>query len=129
MVDLFGWLFRWREPEIEPPSFAPRDQDDGATVVAAGGVFGTVIDLDGTVRSEAELVTRYRQMAQQPDVDNAIDEIINEMIADNFPVKIILDDLDQPQAVKDAIAECFDEVLKLLDFRHHGYDIIKRWYI
>ncbi len=129
MADLFGWLFKRKEAP-EPPSFAPRDQDDGATIVAAGGAFGTFIDLDGTVRSEAEVVTRYRQMSEQPEIDNAIDEIVNEMVADGGEVvKIILDDLKQNDTVKNAIEECFEDVIELLDFRHHGYDIIKRWYI
>jgi len=129
LIELFGWLFKRKEDKPEPPSFAPREVDDGATIVSAGGVFGTFIDLDGTVRSEAEVVTRYRDMAQQPEIDNAVDEICNEMIASNFPVKIILDDLKQNDTVKTAIEEAFDDVIELLDFRHHGYDIIKRWYI
>lgn len=127
-IDLFGWLFKRNEPP-EVPSFSPKNFDDGAVTIAPAGAYGTFVDLDGTVRTEAELITRYRDMAGHPEVDSAIDEIINEMIAGDFTVKMILDDLKQPQAVKNALEECFDDVVELLDFKRIGYDITRRWYV
>ena len=59
---------------VSPPN------DDGAVIVSAGGSFGTVVDLDGAVRTEAELVSKYRDMAMHPDCDMAIAEIVNEAI-------------------------------------------------
>ena len=76
MAELFGFELRKKKLEPELPSFAPpKDSDDGAVVVSAGGAFGTYVDLDGTVRSEAELVTKYREMSLQPECDAAVDEI------------------------------------------------------
>lgn len=130
MISLFGWEFVRKEDKIpEPASFSPRDHDDGAAVIAATGVFGTFVDLDGTVRSESELVTRYRSMAEQGEIDAAIDEIVGEMIAGEYVVKVITDDVKQSTQVKAAIDECFEEIIEMLDFRHHGYDIAKRWYV
>jgi hypothetical protein len=40
-------------------------------VVAEGGVYGTFVDLDGAVRTEAELVNKYRQIAMHPEVEMA----------------------------------------------------------
>ena len=92
---LFGFEFVRSTPNDIAPSFAPKESDDGAVVVAAGGAYGTYIDLDGTVRTEAELVTKYREMALQPEIDSAVDEIVNESISidDNDIVNIILDNL------------------------------------
>src|SRR5580704_5196754 len=94
---LFGWLFNRKPETAEPLTFSPKEIDDGAVVVAAAGAFGTYIDLDGTVRSDAELITRYREMALHPEVDNAVDEVVNAMIAGDEAdtVKIVLDDLQQ----------------------------------
>ena len=131
-MELFGWAFKPKpETEIEPPSLAPKIVDDGAVMVAPAGAFGTAIDLDGTIKTEAELVTRYREMSLNTEVDSAIDEIVNESInlEENDPVKIILDDLEQPDNVKKIIEEIFKEVLQLLDFRHSAYDVYRRWYI
>lgn len=130
-MKLFGFEFRRDEPTEPAPSFAPKEADDGALVVAAGGAYGTYIDLDGTVRTEAELVTKYREMSLQPEIDMAVDEIVNESISidEEDIVSINLDNLDIPNRVKKAIQEEFKIVLKLLDFNKRGYEIYRRWYI
>lgn len=127
---LFGFEFvRKTEPELAP-SFAVREQDDGAVMVAAGGAFGTYVDLDGTVRTEAELVTKYREMSLQPEIDSAIDEIVNESISidEDVIVSVILDNLDVTEKVKKAIREEFLNVLNILNFQKRAYEIYRRWY-
>ena len=128
---LFGWLFQRKPEPVEPPSFAPKEHDDGAVIVAPGGSFGTMIDLDGTIRSEAELVTKYREMVVTPEVDNAVDEIVNEVIPgdEDTGVQVVLDDVNQSVAVKKAIEEAFDDVLDILNYRHTAYNLFRRWYI
>lgn len=128
---LFGFEFvRKTEPEVAP-SFAVKEQDDGAVMVAAGGAFGTYVDLDGTVRTEAELVTKYREMSLQPEIDSAIDEIVNESISidEDVIVSVILDNLDVTEKVKKAIREEFLNVLNILNFQKRAYEIYRRWYI
>jgi hypothetical protein len=131
MAELFGFEFKRKVVQDAAPSFAPKETDDGAVVVAAGGSFGTYVDLDGTVRTEAELVTKYREMALQPECDSAVDEIVNEMVSldEKELVKIDLDGLDIPANVKKAIHEEFKNCLNILDFRRHAYEIMRRWYI
>jgi len=129
-MELFGWEFK-RRKELDPiPSFAPKEQEDGAVIVAAGGSFGTYVDLDGTVRTEAELVTKYREMSLQPECDSAIDEIVNEMVSidEEKVVSIDLDNVDVPDKVKKAIRDEFDNCLNILNFNRQAYEIIRRWY-
>ena len=132
MAELFGWEFK-RKIELDPaPTFSPKETDDGALVVAAGGSFGTYVDLDGTVRTEAELVTKYREMSLQPECDSAIDEIVNETMSidEKEIVNIDLDQLDNvPEKVKKAIRDEFLNCLNILDFNKHAYEIYRRWYI
>jgi len=131
MAELFGWEFK-RKIENPVPSFAPKETDDGALVIAAGGSYGTYVDLDGTVRTEAELVTKYREMALQPECDAAVDEIVNETMAidEEEIVKVNLDQLDDLSAsIKKAIREEFTNCLNILDFNRHAYEIYRRWYI
>ena len=130
-MNLFGWEFK-RKQELEPvQSFTPKENDDGAVVVAAGGAWGTYIDLDGTVRTEAELVTKYREMALQPECDAAIDEIINETMSVDKEdiVEIGLDHLELSDNVKKIIRDEFQFCLQLLDFKKHAYEIFRRWYV
>jgi len=133
-MEIFGFsIERTKDKEKkELKSFTPEVKDDGAVTVAAGGTFGTYVDLDGTVRTEAELVSKYREMSLQPEIDKAINEVVNESIVvedGDSPVEIILDDLEINDNVKKVITQEFKNVLDLLDFRNSGYDIFKRWYI
>jgi hypothetical protein len=131
MAELFGFEFKRKAQQDPVASFAPKDTDDGALVVAAGGSFGTYVDLDGTVRTEAELVTKYREMALQPECDAAVDEIVNETMAidEKDIVKIDLDQLEIKDNIKKAIRDEFKNVLNILDFNRHAYEIYRRWYI
>ena len=129
---LFGFEFKRQvEADAIAPSFAPKEADDGALIVAAGGAYGTYIDLDGTVRTEAELVTKYREMSLQPEIDAAVDEIINESIdiGEDELVSIILDDLEISEKTKKVIRDEFKNVLNVLNFNSKAYEIFRRWYI
>ena len=130
-MELFGFEFKRKLPNDPIATFAPKDQDDGAVVVAAGASFGTYIDLDGTVRTEAELVTKYREMALQPEVDAAVDEIVNETMAIDEPkiVSVNLDNVNISDPMKKAIRDEFENILNILDFQKHAYEIYRRWYV
>jgi hypothetical protein len=130
-MELFGFEFKRKLPNDPIATFAPKEQDDGAVVVAAGASFGTYIDLDGTVRTEAELVTKYREMSLQPEVDAAVDEIVNETMAvdEDDIVAINLDNIDISDPLKKAIREEFKNILNILDFQKHAYEIYRRWYV
>ena len=131
MAELFGFEFKRKVQPDPSPSFAPKESEDGAVVVAAGGSYGTYVDLDGTVRTEAELVTKYREMALQPECDAAVDEIINESMSidEEEIVKIQLDNLKITETMKKAIRDEFKNVLNILDFQRHAYEIYRRWYV
>jgi hypothetical protein len=130
MAELFGWEFKKKAQEDQIPSFVAKETDDGASVVAAGSAYGTYVDLDGSVRNEAELVSKYREMSLQPECDAAIDEIVNESISIDDPtiVKIDLDHVKVSENVKKVMRDEFQNILKLLDFNKRAYEIYRRWY-
>lgn len=133
MVQLFGFEIK-RKIDVKEQlrSFADPVNDDGAISVATGGAQSTFVDLDGTAKTEAELVNRYRSMLQQPEVQAAVDDIVNEAITisdENRVVECVTDDVDMPDSIKKKIREEFENVLKLLDFSNQGYEIFSRWYV
>jgi hypothetical protein len=132
-VQLFGFNITRSDQESKEDlkTFVPPSPDDGALEIAPGGSYGTFVDLDGTAKSEAELVTRYREMSMQPECDSAVEDIVNEAIVmdDEAPVEIVLDNLKQPNSVKNKIREEFDTVLAMLDFSNRAYDIFRRFYV
>ena len=135
-MKLFGFEIRREEdnPSNQPISFAEPLNDDGALTVggAVGGSYGMLLDLEGTAKSEAELVTRYRAMTVNPEIQQAIDEIVNEAISidsHDRVVNLVLDDLEVADKVKEKISEEFQNVLKLLDFSNSGYEIFYKFYV
>jgi len=136
MATLFGFEISRKKNQAQQDdqskTFAVPQNDDGAVTIQSGAYYGTYVDLDGVVRNEIELITRYREMSMQPELETAIDEIVNEAIVndDNGKgVELNTDDLKQPDAIKKKIRDEFELVLKLLDFSNMGHDLFRRWYI
>ena len=137
-LTLFGFSITRKEDPVnknEDPTqktFALPQNDDGAVTIQSGSYYGTYVDLDGVVRNEIELITRYREMSMQPEIETAIDEIINEAIVmedSGKSVDINMDELQQPDNIKKKIKQEFDYIIKLLNFGNMGHDIFRRWYI
>ena len=132
-IDLFGYSIGKKE-ETPPTmqSFAPPTNDDAAVAVTEGGFFGTSIDLEQSTKTETALITRYRDMALQPECQRAIDDVVNEAIVSDdkgAPIEIVLDDVDQPDEVKERIREEYEGILNLLQFNNKAYDIFNKWYV
>ena len=138
MIKLFGFTLGSKDVvQVQKPeqsSFAlPNDtMDDGAVTITQNAYYGTYVDLEGAVRNELELITRYREMANHPELEQAIDDIVNEAITHDVSgrtVDIVLDKLKQPDAVKKKIIEEFENILRMLNFGNLADDLFKRWYI
>ena len=135
-INFFGWTFKKSKKELEQKkaqSFVLPDNEDGAvTVEGVAGSYGAYIDFDATVKNEFELVTRYREMSLLPEVDFAIDDIINEMVVmdgEEQPIKLNLSTLQLPNSVKKVIEEEYDSILSMVDWSNQAYEIARKWYI
>ena len=134
-IKLFGFEINRKKSEQEDErnkTFALPQNDDGAVTIQSGAYYGTYVDLDGVVRNEIELITRYREMSMQPEIEGAIDDIVNEAIVNDDKgngVEINTDELKQSDQIKKKIRDEFEYVLKLLNFGNMGHDIFRRWYV
>jgi hypothetical protein len=139
-MELFGFEIKRKSEEDAKntqKSFVEKNEDDGAVSVTSsipggGAAISTYIDLEGSAKSEAELVQRYRSMLQHPEIETAVDDIVNEMInigSDEVPIKCVTDDLKFSDSTKKKIREEFDTILSLLDFSNSGYEILTKWYV
>ena len=137
-IKLFGFTLGQKDiVQVEKPDQAsftlPTEAiDDGAVTITQNAHYGTYVDLEGSARNEIELITRYREMSNHPECDMAIDEIVNEAIThtENGEVlKIVLDNLKQPETIKKKITEEFNNIQKMLNFSNLADDLFKRWYI
>jgi hypothetical protein len=132
---LFGFTISRDETEQQKAtqqSFTPPAADDGALTITSAAYYGTYVDLDGTAKNEVELISRYREMAMQPEIESAIDDIVNEAIVqddDGNTTQIVLDDLKQPEKIKKAIKEEFQTILRLLNYKKMAQDVFRRYYV
>jgi len=131
MSQLFGFSIKSKQEELKGQSPIPPSADDAVTTVA-GGYFGSYVDIDGVARNEFDLIRRYRDMSMHPEVDSAIDEIVNEAInssLDDTPVQIELSNLEVSESIKKKIREEFQYLLRLLHFDTRAHEIFRTWYI
>ena len=136
-LKIFGFEIRRankKEEDKKLQSIVPRQDDDGAGyVTASGSHYGQYINIDGDdSKDNHQMIMKYRGVSTHPEVDAAIEDIINESISaseDEAPVSIVLDKVEVSDQIKKGITEEFDSVLSMLDFTNNGHDMFKRWYI
>jgi len=133
MAELFGFSITRAKKQQDPKqSFTTKQADDGTQTVAAGGYFGQYLDMEGTAKTEADLIRRYREISIHPECDMAVEDIVNEAIVANEmkdAVRVNVENLPYGKEVRKKIEDEFREVLRLLSFSTKGHDIFRRWYV
>ena len=136
-LKLFGFEIKRARKEEEdkkkPSIVPPRDDEGGSYATASGSHYGQYLNLDGDdSKDNYQLVMKYRGNAMHPEVDAAIEDIINESISGsemNQSLDINLDNVEIPDRIKKVIKEEFDYIYGMLNFKELGHDIYRRWYV
>lgn len=133
MARLFGFSID-DDDNLTPSSLSPvpPNNEDGVDFYLTSGFFGTHIDIEAIYRTEFDLIRRYREMALHPEVDSAIEDIVNEAIVsdtNDTPVQIELSNLNASDEIKKIIRAEFKYILELLDFDKKSHEIYRNWYI
>ena len=133
MAELFGFSITRLKKQTDPKqAFTQPQADDGTTTIAAGGYFGQYLDMEGTAKTEQDLIRRYREIALHPECDMAIEDIVNEAIVANElkdAIRLKLDEVPFGKDVRRKIEDEFTEVLRLMNFNTKGHDLFRRWYV
>ena len=132
MAELFGWEVKKKESDKAKSFVAPSDQEGTLDIAGGAGFFGQYLSYDKAARNEFDLIRKYRTTAENPECDQAIEDIINEAItADetDISVKVNLDWVPVSESIRRKMVEEFDDVLTLLQWKKKGHDIFRRWYI
>ena len=134
-VKLFGFEISRARKETKKeqlPSIVPPLDDDGAGYVTAAGThYGSFVDLSGEkAKDDKELIRKYRTVSMHPEVDAAIEDIVNEVISgENEIVELNLDEVETSDSIKKQIKEEFEGVLGMLDFKNYAHDVFRRYYV
>jgi len=138
-IKLFGFEIKRssqdKKEEKQRVSIVPPSDDDGAGYVtaSAAGHYGQYVDINGDqAKDNHQLIMKYRGISMHPEVDMAIEDIVNEAIVTGGlekQIEIVLDKVKAPDNIKKTITEEFDNILNLLNFSDNGHDQFRRWYI
>jgi hypothetical protein len=133
MAKLFG--FSIEDPQKKSASIispVPKNNEDGVDNYIASGFYGQYVDIEGAYKSEFDLIKRYREMALHPEVDGAIEDVVNEAIVSDLydsPVEVELSNLPVPDPIKLRIREEFTYIKELMDFDKKCHEIFRNWYV
>jgi len=134
MARLFGFSIEdddnKKSKDVVSP--VPQNNEDGVDHYLTSGFFGSYVDIEGVYRTEYDLIKRYREMSLHPEVDSAIEDIVNEAIvsdSNDSPVQIELSNLEIGDNIKDKIRSEFKTILSLLDFDKKCHEIYRNWYV
>ena len=133
MAKLFGFKIEKDDEQSKSVvSPVPQNNEDSSDYYVSSGFYGQYVDIDGVFKSEFELIKRYREMALHPEVDSAIEDIINEAIVsdqNDSPVEIDLENLPASAKLKELIREEFKKIKEVMDFDKKCHEIMRNWYI
>jgi len=144
-MELFGFEITRKRDELratevaKAPSFVPPVDDDGTPVIQSqpggfitGGAYGSFIDMEGGIKNEAELIRRYRETSLIPEVDSAIEDIVNECITSDSSDRIVsldLRDVKLSDSIKSKIQDEFYHILNIMKFNQNSHELFRKWYI
>jgi hypothetical protein len=133
MAKLFGFSIN-DNSKLSPTTVSPipENSEDGVDYYLTSGFFGSYVDIEGVYRTEFDLIKRYREMSLHPEVDSAIEDIVNEALVsdtNDSPVQIELSNLNASDGIKTKIREEFKYILQLLDFDKKCHEIYRNWYV
>lgn len=120
------------ERRLNHQSLQPLNPESGAQIIDNGLYNSPTLAVEASYQNSAALVNEYRAMALDPDVDLAIDDIINAAIVtseEEKSISINLEKTDLSESVKKEITEEFDYIMDLLDIEQTGYEKMRSWYI
>ncbi len=133
MARLFGFkIDKGDDTSKSIVSPVPKSDEDSSDFYVSSGFYGQYVDIDGVYKSEFDLIKRYREMALHPEVDSAIEDIINEAIVsdqNDSPVQIDLSNLPGSEKLKDLIREEFKKIKEVMDFDKKCHEILRNWYV
>ena len=122
-----------KEKEKLKSIVAPTDEDGAGYVTASGSHYGQYIDMEGSqAKDNQQLIMKYRGVASHPEVDAAVEDIVNESIVGSemdVTCELNLDKVDAPDSIKKQMTEEFNNVYGMLKFTDLGHDIFRSFYV
>lgn len=142
-MNIFGFqLFQNKKSEqkeeqkIYDNSFVTKnDGGDAAIEITTdyrGGRGADSLDALSAFQLQSDAIDYYRKMAENCEVEPAIDNIIDDAVVldeKSNSVEVVLEDTEFSANIKKKILEEWKECLRLMQFSSKGKDIFRKWYV
>lgn len=120
------------EQRLQHQSLQVLDPESGAQIIDNGTYNSPTLAVESSYQNSAALINEYRAMALDPDVDMAVDDIINAAIVtseDEASITINLEKVDLSKSVKELISEEFNHIMEMMEMEDAGYERMRSWYV
>lgn len=120
------------EELLKNSNYLDIENPDGAEVIDASYFASTDFATTDSLKEQAESINEYRGMALYPEVEWAIDDIVNAVVScdsDDTPIELDLEKTELSDATKEKIVTEFDYLCGLIDFNNTAYERLKEWYV
>lgn len=122
------------------PVGADNSQDAATTIITdesygSGQLDNTLLSFLENFRNEKELIAKYVEMSMDPYINDALTDIVDEIVVYDRDRSIVeldlrkLDNKELPKNIKKKILEEFDYLVNLINFNQDGWDLVRDWYI
>lgn len=120
--------------EVETPDYQlTSDYDGQETYIIGGGALTAVTpNSEANAKTSAQKIQTYRNMQFYTEVDNAIEEVVNDIISSEpgiSPISVNLDRLEVSDKIKEKIRDSHEKIMDLLDLNENAYEVIRQFYI
>jgi len=122
---------REKYSQSTPVDVVQNDRDGIITDVSTTYSISGAVDF--LIQDRNNLVKQWKAASYLPEVDDAIQEIINDAIVfeetGDMPITLDLEDVELSDNIKEKIQEAFDKILRLIDFKNNGQELFHQWYV
>jgi hypothetical protein len=138
LLEAFGIELKRKPPEsLETFTLSREDVADGlaSAETAAGGIAAISYEASNVPADEREQINSYRSMAMSADIDEALQEIRNEIFIFDIPgerafeLAFTEEDGAPEESIQEEIIEEFRELYEISNFREHGMQYFDDWYV
>lgn len=128
----------WTGPDtqnqkLEVKTQIATDADGTETYIIGGGSLSAITpNSEAKAKEVASKIQTYRNMQYYVEVDEAIENVVNDVISsdpDESPIAVNLDRLQASDATKEKIRKAHEKIMRLLDMNESAYEIIRQYYI
>jgi len=123
--------YQLTDKDVDEKHKLPADEEPELPILDNNSIYYS-LNAEQDFKDIKEMILTYRNMSNDFNVEDAIDEIVNESIVSEDSknnIELNLDNVELRDNVKKKIMDEFDYLLNLLNFKRKGSSVFRQWYV